>query len=267
MIGDLTGNIRAQARCLCYIDMVKFENLSFSYPDGTRALNGVSLEIPAGSSVGIIGANGAGKSTLINHLNAFHLPQSGKVIVNGIESSKENAEKLRREVGLVFQNSEDQLFMPQVIDDVLFGPMNLGTDKEAAMRDAERVMRDLDIWNLRLKPPFNLSQGQRRFAAFATILAMKPSVIVVDEPTSDLDPRNRRKLINLLRSLKSTCITVSHDLDFIWDTCGRVVVVSAGRVVADGRTEDILRDRTLLEGSGLELPIRLQLSTVERQLI
>ncbi|HCE46985.1 MAG TPA: cobalt ABC transporter ATP-binding protein [Lentisphaeria bacterium] len=238
--------------------MVKFENLSFTYPDGTQALQEVSLDIPAGASVGIIGANGAGKSTLINHLNAFHLPQSGRVIVNGIESSKENAEKLRREVGLVFQNSEDQLFMPRVIDDVLFGPMNLGIDKDAAMRDAEQVMRELDIWSLRLKPPFNLSQGQKRFAAFATILAMKPSVIVVDEPTSDLDPRNRRKLIHLINSLKATCITVSHDLDFIWDTCGRVIVISAGKVAADGRTEEILRDRTLLESNGLELPIRLQ---------
>ncbi len=238
--------------------MIKIENLCYTYPDGTKALRGISLEVPAGASIGVIGANGAGKSTLVNHLNAFHLPQAGRVLVNGIESSKANAEKLRKEVGLVFQNSEDQLFMPRLIDDVIFGPMNLGVPRDDAMRDAERVMRELDIWSLRLKPPFNLSQGQKRFAAFATILVMKPSVIVVDEPTSDLDPRNRRKLISLMRNLKSTSIIVSHDLDFVWDTCERVVMISEGCITGDGPAEKILSDRTFLESNGLELPIRLQ---------
>ncbi len=238
--------------------MIKIENLSFTYPDGTHALDTVSLEIAGGESVGIIGANGAGKSTLVNHLNAFHVPQSGKVAVNGVESSKANAEKLRREVGLVFQNSDDQLFMPRLIDDVLFGPMNLGMEKAAAMREAEKVMRELDIWELRAKPPFNLSQGQKRFAAIATVLAMNPSVIVVDEPTSDLDPRNRRKLIRLMGNLESTRVIVSHDLDFIWDTCNRAVIISKGRIVADGLAREILSDGKQLVANGLELPIRLQ---------
>ncbi|HBC89144.1 MAG TPA: cobalt ABC transporter ATP-binding protein [Lentisphaeria bacterium] len=237
--------------------MIKIENLSFTYPDGTLALDGVSFEIQDGMSIGIIGANGAGKTTLVNHLNAYCLPQSGKVIVNGIESSKENSEKLRKEVGLVFQNPDDQLFMPQLIEDVLFGPMNLGMEKDAAMLEAESVMRELDIWRLRMKPPFNLSQGQKRFAAFATVLVMKPSVLVVDEPTSDLDPRNRRKLIRLMKNLKSTRIIVSHDLDFVWDTCARVVIISSGKPVAEGGTKEILSDKNLLETNGLELPIRL----------
>ncbi len=238
--------------------MITIEKLSFAYPDGTRALEAVSMEIADGESIGIIGANGAGKSTLVNHLNAYHLPQAGKVMVNGLESSKTNAEKLRKEVGLVFQNPDDQLFMPQLIEDILFGPMNLGTDKDEALRDAEKVMRELEIWNLRNKPPFNLSQGQKRFAAFATVLVMKPSVLVVDEPTSDLDPRNRKKLIRLLKNLKATRIIVSHDLDFVWDTCDRTVIISAGKLVAEGAAKDILSNKKLLEENGLELPIRLQ---------
>jgi cobalt/nickel transport system ATP-binding protein len=148
--------------------------------------------------------------------------------------------------------------MPQLIEDVLFGPMNLGIDKDAAMRKAEEVMRGLDIWNLRMKPPFNLSQGQKRFAAFATVLVMNPSVLVVDEPTSDLDPRNRKKLIRLLKNLKSTRVIVSHDLDFVWDTCDRVVIMSSGKTAACGLTKEILCDKNLLETNGLELPIRLQ---------
>ncbi|HPN85060.1 MAG TPA: energy-coupling factor ABC transporter ATP-binding protein [Victivallales bacterium] len=238
--------------------IIKFDNVSFAYPDGTEALRQISLEIAAGSSTGIIGANGAGKSTLVNHLNAFHLPKSGCIVVNGHEASKKNSKKLREDVGLIFQNPDDQLFMPRLIDDVLFGPMNLGIPKKDSLLEAERVMRDLGIWELRMKPPFNLSQGQKRFASIATVLVMNPSILVMDEPTSDLDPRNRRKLINMLKRLNKTKIIVSHDLDFVWDTCERTVIMSEARIVAEGRTEDIVSQKDLLEKHGLELPIRMQ---------
>ncbi|MFA6567516.1 MAG: ABC transporter ATP-binding protein [Victivallales bacterium] len=239
-------------------ESVKIEQLGFSYPDGTVALDNVSVEINQSEKVGIVGANGAGKSTLVNHLNGYFLAQKGSIHINGIPLSKKTQEDIRRHVGVVFQNPDDQLFMTRLYDDIVFGPKNLGMSPEETDKAVETVLHDLNLWELRNKPSMHMSQGQKRFAAFATVLVMQPSIIVVDEPTSDLDPRNRRKLIRLMNSLKSTCITVSHDLDFIWDTCGRVLVMSAGKVVADGKTKEILRDKSLLEGNCLELPIRLQ---------
>jgi cobalt/nickel transport system ATP-binding protein len=239
-------------------ESVKIEQLGFSYPDGTVALDNVSVEINQSEKVGIVGANGAGKSTLVNHLNGYFLAQKGSIHINGVPLSKKTQEDIRRHVGVVFQNPDDQLFMTRLYDDIVFGPKNLGMSPEETDKAVETVLHDLNLWELRNKPSMHMSQGQKRFAAFATVLVMQPSIIVVDEPTSDLDPRNRRKLIRLMNSLKSTCITVSHDLDFIWDTCGRVLVMSAGKVVADGKTKEILRDKSLLEGNCLELPIRLQ---------
>ncbi len=240
-------------------EAVKIEQLGFSYPDGTVALDNVSIEISRSEKVGIVGSNGAGKSTLVNHLNGYFLTQKGSIHINGIPLSKKNQEEIRRHVGVVFQNPDDQLFMTRLHDDVAFGPENLGMPAEEVGRAVEKVLHELNLWELRNKPSMHMSQGQKRFAAFATVLVMEPSIIVVDEPTSDLDPRNRRKLIRLMNNLKSTCITVSHDLDFIWDTCGRVLVMSAGKVVADGKTKEILSDESLLKGNCLELPIRLQL--------
>lgn len=239
-------------------EAVKIEQLGFSYPDGTSALDNVSLSIGQSEKVGIVGANGAGKSTLVNHLNGYFLTQKGSIHINGILLSKKTQEEIRRHVGVVFQNPDDQLFMTRLYDDVAFGPKNLGMTPEEIGKAVEKVLHELNLWELRNKPSMHMSQGQKRFAAFATVLVMSPSIIVVDEPTSDLDPRNRRKLIRLVNSLESTCIAVSHDLDFIWDTCERVVVMSAGKVVADGKTEEILRDKSLLESNCLELPIRLQ---------
>jgi cobalt/nickel transport system ATP-binding protein len=241
------------------IEAVKIEQLGFSYPDGTSALANVSIAINQGERVGVVGSNGAGKSTLVNHLNGYFLTQKGSIHINGIPLSKKTQEEIRRHVGVVFQNPDDQLFMTRLYDDIAFGPKNLGMSQDNIDIAVEKVLHELNLWELRDKPSMHISQGQKRFAAFATVLVMEPAIIVVDEPTSDLDPRNRRKLIRLMNNLKATCITVSHDLDFIWDTCERVLVMSAGKVVADGKTKEILSDESLLKSNSLELPIRLQL--------
>ena len=240
------------------MEIVKVENLSFTYPDGTTALSGISLNVGKGESVGIVGANGAGKSTFVNHLNGYYLPQKGNIIINGVELTKKNQEHIRREVGIVFQNPDDQLFTARVYDDVAFGPENLGMEKDEIGKAVQSALKEFHLWELRDKPPSHLSQGQKRFAAFAAVLVMRPVVVVMDEPTSDLDPRNRRKLINLVNDLHATRVTVSHDLDFIWDTCQRVVLMSGGTVVKYGSSRDILADKSLLENNGLELPLKLQ---------
>jgi cobalt/nickel transport system ATP-binding protein len=238
--------------------MIAIEGLSFSYPDGTRAIDQMSLAISEGSSVGIVGANGAGKSTLVNHLNGYYLPQKGSVSIGGISVCKKHLDQIHKIVGLLFQNPDDQLFTARLYDDVSFGPENLGMTRDDIAKLVEERLRELSLWELRDKPPAHLSQGQKRFASFAAVLAMKPDVIVMDEPTADLDPKNRRKLINLVNGLGITKITVSHDLDFIWDTCQRVCIMNAGKITADGQVREILENSELLEANSLELPLRLQ---------
>lgn len=238
--------------------MITIEQLAFTYPDGTRALDGIELYVAKGESVGIAGSNGAGKSTLVSHLNAWYLPQSGSARIGGVTAERKTVEQIRRMVGLVFQKPDDQLFMARVYDDVLFGPSNLGMSAKESHAEAERLLRMFGLWELRDKPPAHLSQGQKRFAALAAVLVMKPELLVMDEPTSDLDPRNRRMLIGLVNGLPTTKLTVSHDLDFLWETCERVCIMNKGKIVADGPTKDILADRELLETNGLELPLRLQ---------
>ncbi|HWQ26693.1 MAG TPA: ATP-binding cassette domain-containing protein [Chlorobaculum sp.] len=238
--------------------MIKIDQLSFTYPDGTRAIDGLTLQIPLGGAVGIVGANGAGKSTLVSHLNGWFLPQQGSIIVDGVEVSSRNLERVRKHVGLLFQNPDDQLFTARVYDDVMFGPLNLGMELKKAEAATERLLREFGLWEIRDKPPSHLSHGQKRFAALAAVLVMNPGVLVMDEPTSDLDPRNRRKLIGLIGSLQATKIAVSHDLDFIWESCAEVCIMNEGRIVAQGETRQILSDRALLEKNGLELPLRLQ---------
>jgi cobalt/nickel transport system ATP-binding protein len=222
------------------------------------ALDGISLNIADGESVGIVGANGAGKSTLVNHLNGYYLPQNGTIKIAGEVLSKKTQENIRRIVGVVFQNPDDQLFSARLYDDVAFGPENLGVEISELQKRVETTMKELNLWELRDKSPAHISHGQKRFAAFATVLVMKPDVIVMDEPTSDLDPRNRRKLINLVNALSATRITVSHDLDFIFETCKLVALMSTGKIVAYGKTDEILSNQLLLESNGLELPLKLQ---------
>ncbi len=238
--------------------MISIEELCFSWPDGTTAIDHISLAVGKGEAVGIVGANGAGKSTLVNHLNGYFLPQKGSISIGGVALNKKNLDQIHRMVGLLFQNPDDQLFTARLYDDVAFGPENLGMNRADIARVVEDALRELNLWELRDRAPAHLSQGQKRFASFAAVLVMKPEVMVMDEPTSDLDPKNRRKLINLVNGLDITMVTVSHDLDFIWDCCQRVCIMHQGRITADGPMKEILSNRELLEANNLELPLRLQ---------
>jgi cobalt/nickel transport system ATP-binding protein len=239
--------------------IISIDHLSYRYPDGTKALDDVTFSVAPGECLGIAGPNGAGKTTLINHMCGYTLPQSGNVVIAGSPLEKKTLETIRRNVGVVFQNTDDQLFMPTVIDDVAFGLRSMGLSHRDAHRQAMEQLRELDLADLCAKPPFHLSQGQKRFVAFAGILAMKPQIIIMDEPTDDLDPRHRKTTIRLICSLAHTTrLVVSHDLDFLWDTCDRVIIINAGRIVADGRARELLADENLLVENGLELPLRLQ---------
>ena len=238
---------------------ISIEQLSYSYPDGTKALENISLFINANEIVGIAGSNGAGKTTLINHLCGYTFPQTGTITIADLPVTKASLDPIRKKVGVVFQNTDDQLFMPTVIDDVAFGLRSMGMSHKDAYEKAMRQLTDLGLEQLCKKPPFHLSQGQKRFVAFAGILAMHPEIIVMDEPTADLDPRNRRITIELISSLSATTrLIVSHDLDFLLDTCSRVVLMNRGKIVTDGPAEEILSSEKLLLENGLELPLRLQ---------
>ena len=238
--------------------IIKAENVHFSYPDGTKAINGVSFEIHHGESVGIIGPNGAGKSTLILQLNGFLLPTSGSLNIGGTPVTQKTKIEIRRHVGLVFQNPDDQLFMPTVFDDVAFGPLNLGLSPEAVEKKADESLRIVGCLELKNRPSHLLSLGQKRAVSIATILAMEPDILVMDEPSSFLDNYSRREVINLLRLFKHTKIIVSHDLDLIMDVCERCIILNAGQIQADGPVKNILLDKALLGKNKLELPLSLQ---------
>ena len=238
--------------------IVEFKNVSFRYPDGTEALQDVSFRITHGESVGIIGANGAGKSTLLLHMNGSLMPTSGTVNIGDLYLTRQTRQEIRRKVGIVFQNPDDQLFMPTVYEDVAFGPLNLGMD-EAAVR--ERVKATLNLVNsfeLRNKPPHHLSCGQKSAVAIASVMAVEPDNLAMDEPAANLDPKSRRLLINLIKTFTHSRIIASHDLDLILDVCQRCIVIREGMVVADGQSREILSNRTLLEANNLELPLSLQ---------
>ena len=238
--------------------VVAVQDLEYAYPDGTPALRGVSFTIPHGESVGIVGANGAGKSTLLMHLSGCLLAQKGTVRVGDDVVSRATLGRVRRSVGMVFQNPDDQLFMPTVGEDVAFGPINLGLGAEEVERRVAAALATVDAGHLRERPPYRLSGGEKRAAAIASVLALEPDVLVMDEPTSGLDPRARRHLIRLLRTFPHTKMIASHDLDLVLDLCPRTLVVHQGRIQADGPTAAILRDAALLEACHLELPLSLQ---------
>lgn len=237
---------------------IEVSDLHFSYPDGTRALDGVDFLIGHGESVAIVGANGAGKSTLLAHLVGLHHPQSGTVVIGDTPVTRATLPEVRRSVGMVFQDPDDQLFMPTVGDDVAFGPLNLGLPEDVVDRRVTDALERVGASALRERPPYRLSGGEKRSVAIATVLAMEPSVLVLDEPSSNLDPRARRRLIDLLRSFRHTKLIATHDLDLAIDVCERTLVIGDGRVVADGPTVAILTDDELLESCGLERPLAMQ---------
>ena len=228
--------------------------LAFAYPDGHQALFGVDLHVHQGERVALLGPNGAGKTTLVLHLNGILTAGAGKVAVSGLPVEKQNLAEIRRRVGIVFQDPDDQLFLGSVRQDVAFGPANLGLKGAALER---RVMAALDrvgMADFADRPPHHLSFGQRRRVAVATVLAMEPEILVLDEPSSNLDPASRRELADILRSLDVTLLMVTHDLPYALELCPRSVVLSDGVVVADGRTFDVLTDGPLMAAHRLELP-------------
>jgi cobalt/nickel transport system ATP-binding protein len=238
--------------------LVEVKDLQYTYPDGTAVLQGVSFRITHGEAVAIVGANGAGKSTLLLQLNGCLLPQSGTVRIGDFPLTKETLPYVRRTVGMVFQDPDDQLFMPLVHDDVAFGPLNLGLPPAEVEERVTGALNTVGALHLKDRPPYRLSGGEKRAVAIASILSMSPNILVMDEPTSFLDPRTRRHLIELLQGFKHTRIIASHDLDMVLDLCPRTIVLKDGRVAADGPTLELLQDQPLLEASGLEKPLRLQ---------
>jgi cobalt/nickel transport system ATP-binding protein len=238
--------------------IVEFKNVSFRYPDGTEALQDISFRITHGESVGIIGANGAGKSTLLLHMNGYLLPTSGTINIGDVYLTRQTRQEIRRKVGIVFQNPDDQLFMPTVYEDVAFGPFNLGMDETDVQKRVEAALNLVNSLSLRDKPPHHLSCGQKSAVAIASVMAVQPDILAMDEPAANLDPRSRRLLINLLKTFEHSKIIASHDLDLIWDVCHRCIVIREGRVAADGTSREILSNRALLEANNLELPLSIQ---------
>ncbi len=238
--------------------LVEVRDLRFAYPDGTEALSGVTFRIHHGESVAIVGANGAGKSTLLLHLNGCLAPRQGMVRVGDIPLTEKTLADVRRTVGMVFQDPDDQLFMPTVYDDVAFGPLNMGLPFEDVDARVGSALATVGASHLAKRPPYRLSGGEKRLVAIATVLAMSPDILVLDEPTSNLDPRARRDLITLLKSFAHTKIIATHDLDMVMDLCGRTIVMHQGHVLADGPSTEIFTDDALLEAGRLERPLSMR---------
>ncbi|HKA82775.1 MAG TPA: ABC transporter ATP-binding protein [Acidimicrobiales bacterium] len=237
------------------VPAVAVRDVGFAYPDGRVALEGVDLEVQPGERVAVLGPNGAGKSTLVLHLNGIFQAQRGEVVIGGLPVVKRNLAEVRRRVGIVFQDPDDQLFMPTVHDDVAFGPSQAGhRDADLAGRVAD-ALEAVGMADRRDAAPHHLSFGQRRRVAIATVLATEPDVLVLDEPTANLDPAARRELTEVLASLAVTLLVVTHDLPYALETCERAVVLDAGRIVADGPTADLLGDGDLLAAHRLYLPL------------
>ena len=238
------------------------EGLAFAYPDGHQALFGVNLKVSQGECVAILGPNGAGKTTLVRHLNGIHPTSVGKVWIAGTlvdAKDKVSLSKIRAKVGIVFQDPDDQLFMPTVGEDVAFGPYNMGFRGAELDGIVDTALQQVGMLEFKERAPHHLSFGQRRRVAVASVLAMKPEILVLDEPSSNLDPASRRELADILRSLKITTLMVTHDIPYAYELCERSIILSGGIVVADGDTKTILSDSKLLSENRLELPVGFSL--------
>jgi cobalt/nickel transport system ATP-binding protein len=238
--------------------------LRYRYPSGHQALRGIDLHVGHGERVALLGPNGAGKTTFVLHLNGL-IEGEGGLEVAGLEVGRDDVHELRARVGLVFQDPDDQLFMPTVAEDVAFGPLNMGLDRTAA---AERVAEALGAVRMRHvaeRAPYQLSMGERRRVAIATVLAMRPVLLVLDEPSASLDPRARRELLEVLARVERTMLVTTHDLPLAAELCERAVILAAGAVVGDGPCDEILADRELLAAHDLELPAGFELDRIERR--
>jgi cobalt/nickel transport system ATP-binding protein len=233
--------------------IIRIETLSFAYPDGRRALTNISLEVHEGEKVAIVGPNGAGKSTLFLHLNGI-LRGDGRVRVAGLSVDDKTVRAIRAKVGLVFQDPDDQLFSPTVFEDVAFGPLHMGMPEVEVRARVSRALAAVGMTGHEDHIPYHLSLGERKRISLATVLSMDPAILVFDEPSAGLDPRARRNLISVLRDLQQTTLVASHDMRLVWDLCPRTVILDEGRLVADGPTNELLRDTELMDQHGLETP-------------
>lgn len=236
--------------------MIEIRDVCFSYTENEPVLDKINISIKSGERVGIIGANGAGKSTLFKALLGL-IDVRGDIVIDDISMNRQNLRKIRQKMGIVLQDSDNQMFMPHVIDDMMFGPMNYGMSREDAYNRAVEVLDKLGLNSIKDRHNYRLSGGEKRMAAIATILTMNPQIVLMDEPTASLDPYNRRKIIEVLNDLSITRVIATHDLDMVLETCDRVILMDNGQVIADSDADTILRDKELLETHRLELPFCL----------
>lgn len=237
---------------------VEVHHLEYRYSGNVEALRGISFIITHGESVGIVGANGAGKSTLLLHLIGALVPTAGTVRVGDYPLTKHTLTNIRKSVGMIFQNPDDQLFMPTVYDDVAFGPQNLGLPSKEVDSRVLWALETVNALHLKDRPPYMLSGGEKRAVTIASVLAMSPDILVMDEPSDALDPMARRRLINLLATFEHTKIIATHDLDLVLDLCQRTIVLHQGTIIADGPTREIFSDESILARAHLEKPLRMQ---------
>lgn len=238
--------------------IVEFKEVAFQYPDGKKAINNVSARITHGESVGLVGANGAGKTSLLMLLAGILLPSAGEIRVGDTALTKQTLPLIRRTIGFAFQDPDDQLFMSRVYDDVAFGPRNYGLSETEVEYKVMKALETVGAVHLKDRPPYRLSGGEKRIAALAAVLSMEPNILVLDEPSSALDPRSRRRLINLLKGFIHTKIIATHDMDMVMELCERTIVLNKGQVYSDGCTRDILVNQQLLAECGLEMPLCIQ---------
>lgn len=230
--------------------VIEIKNLGFTYPDGTEALKNINMQIETGDSVGLIGPNGAGKTTLLLHLNGI-LRGDGEVEIFDILVNKKNLKEIRKKVGLVFQDPDDQLFMPTVFDDVAFGPINLGFEKEKVVERVNKALKMVGMEDMVDKAPHHLSFGEKKKISLATVFSMNPEILALDEPSSNLDPRGKREIVKILKNINKTKIIATHDFEIIRQLCQRVVLMNQGQIITEGDTETILGNKELLEKNGL----------------
>jgi len=240
-------------------EIVQVEKLNYIYPDGTKALEGVSFRVNSGECVGIVGASGAGKSTLGLCLLGLLAGQSGRIMIDGLELTKKTLKQVRGKIGLVFQNPDDQLFMPTLFDDVAFGLLQDGIDGEEMEHLVIDALKERGLERLAYKFPGHISFGQKRLASLATVLVMKPEILVLDEPSANLDPQARKQLIEHLKALKNTRLILSHDLEMILSLANRVLLMREGKLVAEGKPQEILSQKDLMAENGLEIPLSLRI--------
>lgn len=239
--------------------LIDIKNLVYEYPDKTPALKNINLEVFEGDTLAIIGPNGAGKSTLLLHLNGI-LKGKGQINIIGLDTNNDkNLKIIRSKLGVVFQDPDNQLFMPTVFDDVAFGPLNMGLGKDKVSESVNIALEKVDMLYSINRLSHHLSFGEKKRVSFATVLSMNPEILVLDEPSSNLDPKHRRELIKLIKLLNITSVIATHDLDMVFDICNRVILIDKGTLIAEGKTIDILNNKELLEAHNLEVPLSVYL--------